>query len=345
MQQDKGKFTQQEIQSQPTTWMETLKYLKRDWTGKLPILQNYDQVIITGCGSTYYLSIWASRFLQENTGVACAALPSSEIWYSGESWLKPHRNTLLIAVSRSGLTTETLHAIEAYRKMNKGDAIAITCYEDSPLAKMISTAFVTTAGKEQSIAQTRSFTNMMWPIIFLSERNIEDSLIEQIGQSSRQMVEKYQSTAQKIGSDARLSKFFFLGNGPLFGLSQEIMLKIKEMSLSHSEAFHFLEFRHGPMSLVNESALVVGFNHPQLTEFEYPVMRDMKELGGQTLAVGSFETSPSFADHAFNIGMDVPMAWRFPMYLPLLQMIAYERSLSKGLDPDNPENLKAVVEL
>jgi glutamine---fructose-6-phosphate transaminase (isomerizing) len=345
MQSEKGKFTQQEILSQPSTWMETLKYLQADWEDKLPVLQNYDQIIITGCGSTYYFSIWASRFLQQNTGISCMALPSSEIWYSGESWLRPYRNTLVIAVSRSGLTTETLHAVEYYKQTKKGDVAVITCYEDSPLAKMSPITFATTAGKEQSIAQTRSFTNMMWPIIYLSERNVADALIEKIGQTSQQLIDKYRSIAQEIGRNSEITKFFFLGNGALHGLSQEVMLKIKEMSLSHSEAFHFLEFRHGPMSMVNKNALVVGFNDPSLKEYEFPVMADMKKLGGCTLAVGAYESSPSFADYVFNIGKEIPQKWSYPLYLPLMQLIAYERSISKGLDPDNPENLSAVVEL
>jgi len=345
MQDNKGKFTQPEILSQPETWKETLRYLKTDWGGKLPNLQDYDQIIITGCGSPYYLSIWAARFLHCNVGIPAIALPSSELWYSGELWLKPFKKTLLIAISRSGQTTETLQALNLFLKFQKRDALAITCYQDSPLARMVPLSITTTAGMEQSVAQTRSFSNMMWPIILLSEKNISEELITTIHDSAQSLLSNYQATAREIGNDPTIERFFFLGNGPLFGLSQEVMLKMKEMSLSYSEAFHFLEFRHGPMSMVNSQSLIVGFTNQATHAFELPVFHDMQKLGGLTLAVGKFAEKPQSINYLFNIDKNVPFAWSYPFYLPLVQLIAFERSIAKGLNPDRPENLTAVVEL
>jgi len=346
MQDDIGKFTKQEILSQPDTWVETLKFLKNNGGEKnLPALGDYDQVILTGCGSTYYFSIWASRFLQASLGIPCMALPSSEIWYSGDSWIKPYEKTLLIAVSRSGRTTETLHALDFYLQSKKGDAVAVTCYADSPLAKKAPTAFTTKAGMENSITQTRSFTNMMWPIINLVSNGISDDLINRIGESSRHLIEQNQALIQLIGDDLGIERFFFLGDGAYYGLSQEVMLKMKEMSLSYSESFHFLEFRHGPMSMVNDKSLIVGFCDPKLADYELPIFRDMKKLGGRTLAIGKFDKAPSSVDYVINLDPGIPDLWLHPFYLPLIQLIAYRRSISKGLNPDKPENLTAVVEL
>ncbi|MHB8806187.1 MAG: SIS domain-containing protein [Anaerolineaceae bacterium] len=345
MSDNRGKFTQAEILSQPETWKETLQYLKSDWVGRLPNLQDYDQIVITGCGSTYYLSIWAARFLHCSTGIPAIALPSSELWYSGDLWLKPFKKILFIAISRSGQTTETLQALDQFLKVQKKDALAITCYKDSPLAKMSPLSVTTTAGMEQSVAQTRSFSNMMWPIIFLSEKNIPDSLITTVRSSAQTFLSNYQATAREIGNNLDIERFFFLGNGPLFGLSQEVMLKMKEMSLSYSEAFHFLEFRHGPMSMVNHQSLIIGFTNQATYSFELPVFNDMQKLGGRTLAVGKVSGKPQSIDYLFDIGEKVPSTWSYPFYLPLIQLLAYERSMAKGLNPDKPENLTAVVEL
>lgn len=345
MQDDRGKFTQAEILSQPETWEETLRYLKSDWVGKLPDLQDYDQIVITGCGSTYYLSIWAARFLHCTTGVPAIALPSSELWYAGDVWLKPFKKVLFIAISRSGQTTETLKALNSFLENHTEDALAITCYKDSQLAKMSPLSIITTAGMEHSIAQTRSFSNMMWPIILLSEKNITETLISAIQATAQSFLANYQEAAAGIGENLDIERFFFLGNGPLFGLSQEVMLKMKEMSLSYSEAFHFLEFRHGPMSMVDHESLIVGFTNRSTFLYELPVFNDMKKLGAKILAVGNSVEKAHSIDYLFNIGDKVPSPWTYPFYLPPIQLLACKRSLAKGLNPDKPENLTAVVEL
>jgi glucosamine--fructose-6-phosphate aminotransferase (isomerizing) len=345
MPETRGTFTKTEILSQPETWKETLQYLRSDWSDKLPDPKHYDQIVITGCGSTYYLSIWAARFLHSSSGVPTIALPSSELWYSGDTWLKPFKKVLFIAISRSGQTTETLHALDSFLKTGSTDALAITCYKDSSLAKMSPLAITTISGMEQSVAQTRSFSNMMWPIILLGEREIPENTISAVHSAAKAYLSQYQDTARQIGSDLTIDRFFFLGNGPLFGLAQEVMLKMKEMSLSYSEAFHFLEFRHGPMSMVNPQSLIIGFTNDKSYSYELPVFRDMQKLGGRTLAVGKISEKPQGIDYLFDIGKNVPSNWSFPFYLPLIQLLAYERSMSKGLNPDKPENLTAVVEL
>ena len=262
-----------------------------------------------------------------------------------ESSTNPYQRTLLISVSRSCKTTETLHALDLFIRSQKGDALAITCYADSPLARMAPAAIVTSSGMEHSIAQTRSFTNMMWPIILMGTRNISDEQIKLVGHSAQTLLDHYQENAFEIGNNPVLERFFFLGNGPQYGLAQEVMLKMKEMSLSYSEAFHFLEFRHGPMSMVNENSLIVGFTDPHSLNFEMPVFHDMKKLGGRTLGVGNLNHGAKELDFSFSWEKDIPQILSYPLYLPLIQLIAYERSISKGLNPDKPENLTAVVEL
>jgi glucosamine--fructose-6-phosphate aminotransferase (isomerizing) len=345
MQQENGKFTREEILSQPDTWAETLAYLEKDWKSGLPDVGSYDEVILSGCGSTYYLSIWAARLLQRKTGVTCIPVPGSEIWYSGKEWIHPDRKTLFIAISRSGLTTETLHALDYFLKAGQGDALAVTCYGDSPLAKSVPKAVITSAGMENSVAQTRSFTNMMWALMRLANGEIPSGLPARVNQVGKQLLADYQSTSREIGANLETERFFFLGDGPLYGLALEVMLKMKEMSLSYSEAYHFLEFRHGPMSVVNDRSLVIGLANPQQAAYEMPVLQQMRELGARTLAVGGQAETPAAADTFYRLDGSLPYDWSFATYLPLIQLIAFERSLAKGLNPDKPENLTSVVEL
>jgi len=343
----KGEFTKREILSQPETWQHTIEQLRRDWSDKLPQLSNYDHIIFTGCGSTYYLSIWAARLLQKERGISAQALPSSELWYATENWVKPHKKILLVAISRSGETTETLHAVESFLKTNCGDVVAITCYPESKLAKAAPLVIATPDGREKSIAQTRSFTNMMWVVLMIINGEIPEVLGKSIRLISQDFLDAYSETAYQIGRDPSIMRFFFLGNGPLYGLTSEVMLKIKEMSLSYSEAYHFLEFRHGPMSMVNEQSLIVGFMSNWAHAFETAVLKDMKKLGTLILGIGldNSKDSRDIFNYHFSINQQISANWIYPLYLPLLQLIAFERALSKGLNPDKPENLTAVVEL
>jgi glucosamine--fructose-6-phosphate aminotransferase (isomerizing) len=113
---------------------------------------------------------------------------------------------------------------------------------------------------------------------------------------------------------------------------------MKEMTLTHSEPFHFLEFRHGPMSMVDESTLVVGLLSDSNRVHEAKVLSEMEGLGGTVASLGESE-----ADICFESG--IPESVHGVLYLPVLQLMAFHRSLAKGLDPDRPAHLTAVVKL
>jgi len=341
-----GKFTLDEILSQPLVWESTLEELNKIDVNSTPNINNFDTIIFTGCGSTYYLSIWAARLMQNINGVKAFPLPASELCYSAELWLKPYKNILLVAVSRSGETSETLQAVEIFNEMNLGESISVTCYPESRLACLTHQSIITPAGKEVSIAQTRSFSSMMMAVIYLIYQGVIDKY--SVKDASEQFINKYKDISIKIGRDSNLERFFFLGNGPLYGLANEIMLKMKEMSLSYSEAYHFLEFRHGPMSMVNKHSLIVAFMSDFGLDLELAVLQDMKKIGAQVLGIGpenALKNNPSLFNFTFPIDDQIPNFLRAPFYLPLLQLIAFERSIFNGLDPDKPNNLTAVVKL
>jgi glucosamine--fructose-6-phosphate aminotransferase (isomerizing) len=126
-------------------------------------------------------------------------------------------------------------------------------------------------------------------------------------------------------------------------LACEANLKMKEMSLTHSEPFHFLEFRHGPKSMVGLTAMVVGLLSDAQRAYEGAVLREMRQLGAKTLVLGERSDDREEVDIALE--SHVPEEVRNVLYLPLLQLMAYHRAIAKGLDPDRPHNLDAVVSL
>ena len=340
---EKGSFTRQEIYSQPDAWSAALSVLdgyKRAIVDLHPA-RGYSQIIFTGCGSTYYLSLTAASLTQELTGLPTRAFPASELWLSPRSCYVDGK-TLLIAVSRSGETSETLHACEAFLAHEQGDLLTFSCYEAMPLAKLGRLNIVLPSGQERSVAQTRAFSTLhlgtLVAALTWAGRNDLLGFLPRLVEMGRQLLDNYSDLAAELGRDESIDRFYMLGSASRYGLACELSLKMKEMSLSHSEAFHFMEFRHGPKSMITPESLVIGLRSTVNARQEAAVLDDIKTLGGRVLDIA--ETG---ADIRFETNMDEVI--RNVLYLPVGQMIAFERSLYKGLDPDHPTNLDAVVKL
>jgi glutamine---fructose-6-phosphate transaminase (isomerizing) len=336
-----GQHTYTEIMSQPEAWkvtLEQLNVLKNDLARVYS--SNFEDIIFTGCGSTYYLSVAAATLARE-AGMEARALPASELWlYPNSSY--SNKKTLLVAVSRSGETTETIKAVQAFKETSRGSVITLVCYPQSTLAKLGDMNVTIAAGQEQSIAQTRAFSTLYLSTVYLvmlwSKRQAELNELSKLPEACNHLLNNYRNLAERYGRNLSLERFYFLGSGARYGLASELSLKMKEMTLSHSEPFHFMEFRHGPKSMVNEDTLMIGLVSEVNNSSEKAVLNDMKKQGAHILSL-----SETQAD--ISLGSTVPELIRNALYLPVIQLMAYERSLAKGLNPDKPNNLDAVVVL
>jgi glucosamine--fructose-6-phosphate aminotransferase (isomerizing) len=339
--------TRDEIQSQPETWRLVLESLESLPLGSPPPLEEYDLVLFTGCGSTYYLSQWAARQGQILHGVPCVAVPASDFLLYPEAVFPRDRRQLLVAISRSGETTETLRAVEAFRERGKGDTVAVTCYPERLLAQRTRWAVNVPAAREQSVVQTRSFTSMLLGVAWWIGGERPADLTSKLVTAGGRVLRECDDIARQWASDPSLARFFYLGSGPFFGLASEGMLKIKEMALAHSEAYHFPEIRHGPMALVNESSLVIGLLGDGEQAAALHVLRDMRELGARTAVVREGDgAGPSAAvDLDVRLESGLPSLWGAPLYLLFLQQLAYHRAVAHGMDPDQPRHLSSVVVL
>ncbi|NTW12756.1 MAG: SIS domain-containing protein [Anaerolineales bacterium] len=329
--------TYNEIKTQTQAWAQALDVVH---ASHLPQVGDNDQVLFTGCGSTYYLSLAAAALYQELTGHAARAVPGGELLLNSRTVLTDRR-TLLVAISRSGTTTETVKAVEKFKTEKRGDAVVISNY-DEVLSRLADVNIVIDKGQERSVAQTRSFASMYVAVTaFCARMAGREDLVEamrKLPEAGILVIDKYEAWAKTIGGNLKFDRFYFLGSGIRYGLACEVNLKMKEMTLTHSEPFHFLEFRHGPMSMVNKTAVVVGMLSDANRIHEAKVLSEMRELGGTVASLGE-----SDADVQFESG--IPESVRGVLYLPVLQLMASYRSVAKGLNPDKPNNLTAVVKL
>ncbi|HOW92453.1 MAG TPA: SIS domain-containing protein, partial [Anaerolineaceae bacterium] len=151
--------TYNEIKTQTEAWKEAIAVTVEQAEEIRKLTDRYEQVIFTGCGSTYYLSLAGSALFQSLTNKSARAVPASELLFNTPSVIARGSRNLLVAVSRSGTTTETLRAVEMFKREQLGEVIVISNYDTSmsPLADL---KIVIPAGQEKSVAQTRSFASM-----------------------------------------------------------------------------------------------------------------------------------------------------------------------------------------
>jgi glucosamine--fructose-6-phosphate aminotransferase (isomerizing) len=337
---ERGSYTYSEILSQPEAWeaaLDTMSTVKN-----LPDAAAFDQVIFTGCGSTYYLSITAAAFYCELTGRPARAFPASELWFNPQLTYPEGSHTLLIAVSRSGETSETIHACQDFKAAKRGTLVTLVNYPESPLASMGDLNIHLPSGQETSVCQTRAFSTLLlgtiWLTIQFSGKTEKLNQLRELPAAGRRLLDRYAALAKELGSDLSIDRFYFLGSGVRHGLACELSLKMKEMTLSHSEPFHFMEFRHGPKSMVTPSTLMVGLRSASSRKQEQAVLDDMKALGGRLIVLDNQDATVVF---------DAPIeeALLSVLYLPIGHLIAFWRAISKGLNPDRPNNLDSVVRL
>ena len=328
--------TEHEILSQPDAWRQTLQSLD---TGSLtgPFADVTD-VLVTGCGSTHYLAMSAAALLR-GTGLRANAMPASELLAAASPRLANPGGTVLLAISRSGTTTETVRAVDNFRRLGGQTVAAITCYPDSRLAQQADRCWAAPAAAEQSVAQTRSFTSMLVIVqgIAGALHGADLHELDRLPGLAQGLLETSRPAMRELGADMRISAFYFLASGAMFGIASEAMLKLKEMSLTASEAYHAMEFRHGPMSMCDATAAVVGLVSPERAALELAVLDDVTPMGPRVVTIGEAQQHP--------VPSDLPSWARPVLYLVPLQLLALERALSKGLDPDNPRHLTAVIEL
>lgn len=340
----RGHFTYQELLGQPAAWDETLGVLMAhaDVLGALLREGCYTSVVFTGCGSIYYLALAAAALFQEFTGVPARGVPASEVWLMPGVVLPRGGRVLLVAMSRSGANSETLHACESFRAGGVGDVLTLSCYPEQPLTRLGVVNLVFPAGQEQSVAQTRAFSclylaTMAFAALWAGRDDVLGELVR-LRMAGQYVLTENDDRARAIGRDSQIDRCYFLGSGSRYGLACELSLKWKEMALSHSEAFHFLEFRHGPQVMVTPTTLIMGLVSQAHRVHEVAVLDELRVRGARILAVGE-----QAADVTFASGLTEPVT--DVLYLPIGQLIAFERAMQRGLDPDRPHGVTAAVTL
>lgn len=339
---------EREIRSQGQAWRAALEAVA-DRTSALSELLTHAhgrEVRFLGSGSSYYLGVAAAP-VWGRRGWMARALPSAEQVLHPDDYPTP-QPPLAVAVSRSGATTETLRALEVLR--NAGSpAIGVTTRRDTPMDDLCDVVVHVTGAQEESTVQTRSFTAQFLVVQALAQLGAAGPTgLAPFGELPSLADDWITAADQTVAPLAtRFERVYVLGTGMRWGLAMEGALKLKETSLTESEAFQTLEFRHGPKSMIDDATLVVGLIGERTRDTELAVLGEMRQLGATILAVGPGARAED-GSHALafpGAEADETLGVLGVLYLPPLQLLAYHRGMAKGLDPDHPRHLSFAVEL
>lgn len=308
--------------------------------------EQYDELIFTGCGTSMYLAQAAAQAFSACNAVPAKAMCCSELYYFPEVFVK-NRKVLVLPITRKSYTTEVRMAIDKVRTYPGVKTLAITCDKDSALYNDYAILSPDTA--EDSVIMTRSFTSMVYLAVIMAlytgKRKEEIAAMSGYGDSARDALKNMDALAkQVIAEHSHLNLYITLGQGIYYGVANECMNKMKEMGIANSEAYYSLEYRHGPMSLVDENTLIIFLSHPETVTEDAKLLAEMKSYGAVTVAIGNTASSDmKEADYV----LDLPYGYNDLQNAALIgfigQFIGYYIAEQKGIDADHPRHLSQAI--
>ena len=318
-------------------------------------LEKFKVVQIIACGTSYHAALVAKHWLERLAGIPCHAEIASEFRYRRHAVQK---DTLLICISQSGETADTLSAL---REIKEEDfyvgTIAVCNVPESSLARECDSTLITHAGPEIGVASTKAFTTqltaLMLLVIVLGKRfEITDELENSLCMQLKSLPEKIKSTLDLDNKVAELAKIFsdkehalFLGRGSHFPIAREGALKLKEISYIHAESYAAGELKHGPLAIVDENMPVIAVapNNVVLEKLKSN-LEEVKARGGKLYIFA--DKKAGFKNDAISqvFEIDAPMNPVSPILFTIpLQLLAYHCAIIKGTNVDMPRNLAKSV--
>ncbi len=289
------------------------------------------EVVYTGCGSSHFLS-QPLAMATTRLGGRGLSVPCSELLYARENYPigKPE---LLVAISRSGETTEAINALESLDVPRFG----ITAYE-STLSRKADYSLIVPAG-EESVVMTHSFPAFYFAYLQLLMRSFGNETYdaELVSELTREVL-RSEDYIKEIVDGFDFRNVIFLGSGILYPVALEAMLKMKEMAIFWSEAYPTFEVRHGFKSIADDGTLVVLLVENPL-DWHGKLTEEFQSQGARVLTVGGKDTG---ADYFIEVPELTPPG-NLVLYTPVIQLLAYHKAVKRGLNPDSPRFLSKVV--
>jgi glucosamine--fructose-6-phosphate aminotransferase (isomerizing) len=327
-----------EIYEQPQAFYNTIRSVDPDTLPEKVL--HAKSVTLVACGSSYHTGLIFKYLLE-----ATCSIPARLEFASEFKYFPPPVNGLVIGITQSGETADTLAALK-HAKTSGCSTLAITNVLGSSVTRVADITLYMRAGPEISVAATKSFIAQL-AILMQIVNGISDTKYDDILQHAHKAIEEVllMDLSETVTVCKRAQSIFYVGRGPFYPVSLEGALKMKEISYIHAEGYAAGELKHGPFALLSPETPVIALCMPGDT---YSVMisniKEMKARGAPVIAIGS-EGDRDLPD-IVDIFIAVPKTPLFVQILTSLvieQLLAYHTAVALGRDVDKPRNLAKSV--
>lgn len=319
------------------------------------VLADCKRICVIACGTAMHAGLVGKSLIQSMIGIHVDVVMASEFMYNDPV---VDKDTLVLAISQSGETIDTLEALKFARKCGS-PSISIVNVKGASIARASEHVIYTYAGPEIAVASTKAYTTQLAVLYLLTARmaiarNLWDqqqiksfmSELCRVPNVMEQVLERKEEIHRLAGAILNADDVFMIGRGLDYSILLEGSLKLKEISYIHSEAYASGELKHGTIALITEETPVVAVvTQEKLKSKELSNIREVQSRGARVVLLIK-ENEELEDDDKFGSVFRLPVMQDPFMVMPVsivLQLIAYYVSLDKGLDVDKPRNLAKVV--
>jgi glucosamine--fructose-6-phosphate aminotransferase (isomerizing) len=353
-------YMQKEIFEQPKAIADTLDAVQGIspelfGDGAHRIFKEVDQVLILACGTSYYSGSTAKYWLESIAKIPTSVEIASEYRYRDSV---PNARTLVVTISQSGETADTLAALKHARSLGMTHTLTICNVATSAMVRECELAYITRAGAEIGVASTKAFTTQLVGLFLLTlalaqaRGHLSDAQEAEHLKALRHLPVAVQAVLalepQLIAWSelfARKENALFLGRGLHYPIALEGALKLKEISYIHAEAYPAGELKHGPLALVTaEMPVVTVAPNDTLLEKLKSNMQEVRARGGELFVCADDDTRIQAGEGLHVIRMPEHYGALSPiLHVIPLQLLAYHTACARGTDVDKPRNLAKSV--
>jgi glucosamine--fructose-6-phosphate aminotransferase (isomerizing) len=353
-------FMQKEIFEQPRAVGDTLRGIDAVMPelfgdGAHAVFKDIDRVLILACGTSFYAGLTARYWIESAAGIPVNVEIASEYRYRTSV---PDPRTLVVTISQSGETADTLAALKHARGLGMQQTLTICNVATSAMVRECKLSFITRAGVEIGVASTKAFTTQLTALYLLAlclaqVRGRLDAAAEERALKSLRHLPAAISAVLALEPQiiawaerfASKEHALFLGRGMHYPIALEGALKLKEISYIHAEAYPAGELKHGPLALVTDAMPVITIApHDELLEKLKSNMQEVRARGGELYVFADADSQIIPAPGMHVIRMPEHYGQLSPiLHVVPLQLLAYHTACARGTDVDKPRNLAKSV--
>jgi len=353
-------FMQKEIFEQPRAVADTLEAVgvvdaNLFGANAKDILKKVDRVLVLACGTSYYSALVAKQWIESLAGIPCSVEIASEYRYRDSV---PNPNALVVVVSQSGETADTLAALKHAQSLGHAHTLAICNVPTSSMVRQTKLTYLTRAGAEIGVASTKAFTTQLVAHFLLAltlaklrgRLSVEQEAywvrgLRHLPSALRAALALEPQVIAWADQFAKKQHALFLGRGLHYPIALEGALKLKEISYIHAEAYPAGELKHGPLALVDSDMPVVAIApNDALLEKLKSNLQEVRARGGELYVVADLDSHLTSSEGIHVIRLPQHAGHLSPIVHTIpLQLLAYHAAVIRGTDVDKPRNLAKSV--